>query len=79
MHFGHHGSNHPMLDKSRGRVVITSQNHGFVVDRDSLPDDAEVTHVSLFDGTLAGFEILEKRILSVQFHPEASPGRARGA
>lgn len=74
MHFGHHGANHPVLDKSTGRVVITSQNHGFVVDRDSLPDNAVATHVSLFDGSLAGFEISEKQILSVQFHPEASPG-----
>ena len=74
MHFGHHGANHPVLEKSRGSVVITSQNHGFVVDRDSLPDDAVVTHVSLFDGSLAGFEIPGKQILSVQFHPEASPG-----
>ena len=74
MHFGHHGANHPVVDKSTGRVVITSQNHGFVVDRDSLPGDADVTHVSLFDGSLAGFEIADKQILSVQFHPEASPG-----
>ena len=74
MHFGHHGANHPVLEKSSGRVVITSQNHGFVVDRDSLPGDAVVTHVSLFDGSLAGFEMPEKQILSVQFHPEASPG-----
>ena len=74
MHFGHHGANHPVLDRPAGRVVITSQNHGFVVDRDSLPADAVVTHESLFDGTLAGFEVPGKRILSVQFHPEASPG-----
>ena len=74
MHFGHHGANHPVLEKSGGGVVITSQNHGFVVDRDSLPDGAVVSHVSLFDGSLAGFEMPEKQILSVQFHPEASPG-----
>ncbi len=74
MHFGHHGANHPVLDREKDNVVITSQNHGFVVDRDSLPSDAVVTHVSLFDGTLAGFEVPEKQVLSVQFHPEASPG-----
>ena len=74
MHFGHHGANHPVLEKASGRVVITCQNHGFVVDRDSLPENASVTHVSLFDGTLAGFETIEEQILSVQYHPEASPG-----
>ncbi len=74
MHFGHHGVNHPVYDKEQQQVLITSQNHGFVVDRDSLPTDAAVTHVSLFDGTLAGFEVPKKQILSVQFHPEASPG-----
>lgn len=74
MHFGHHGANHPILDRTGENVVITSQNHGFVVDRDSLPEDAVVTHVSLFDGTLAGFEVPQKQVLSVQFHPESSPG-----
>ena len=74
MHFGHHGANHPVLDRRRGRVLITSQNHGFVVDGASLPDGARVTHVSLFDGTLAGFEMRTRPIMSVQFHPEASPG-----
>ncbi|MEO0976653.1 MAG: glutamine-hydrolyzing carbamoyl-phosphate synthase small subunit [Pseudomonadota bacterium] len=74
MHFGHHGANHPVYDKHSDTVLITSQNHGFVVDRDSLPKDAVTTHVSLFDGTLAGFELPKQQILSVQFHPEASPG-----
>ena len=74
MHFGHHGADHPVFDKSKNHVLITSQNHGFVVDRDSLPEGVNITHFSLFDGTLAGFEMPEKRILSVQFHPEASPG-----
>ena len=74
MYFGHRGTNHPVLDKSDGRVVITSQNHGLAVDRDTLPTDAVVTHVSLLDGTLAGFEIAGRNVLSVQFHPEASPG-----
>ena len=74
MHFGHHGANHPVLEKASGRVAITCQNHGFVVDRDSLPENALVTHVSLFDGSLAGFETLDEQILSVQYHPEASPG-----
>ena len=74
MHFGHHGANHPVFDKSKNHVLITSQNHGFVVDRDSLPEGVKTTHFSLFDGTLAGFEMPEKRIISVQFHPEASPG-----
>ena len=74
MHFGHHGANHPVLEKASGRVAITSQNHGFVVERDSLPENAHVTHVSLFDGSLAGFEAVGEQILSVQYHPEASPG-----
>ena len=74
MHFGHHGANHPIYDKHSGNVLITSQNHGFVVERDSLPEEAMTTHVSLFDGTLAGFEMPAQQILSVQFHPEASPG-----
>ncbi|WP_434051201.1 MAG: glutamine-hydrolyzing carbamoyl-phosphate synthase small subunit [Roseibium sp.] len=74
MHFGHHGANHPVYDKHSDKVLITSQNHGFVVDRDSLPKETVTTHVSLFDGTLAGFELPKQQILSVQFHPEASPG-----
>ena len=74
MHFGHHGANHPVLDRRRQRVLITSQNHGFVVDGESLPAEAEVTHVSLFDRTLAGFEMKTQPVMSVQFHPEASPG-----
>ena len=74
MHFGHHGANHPVLETASGRVAITSQNHGFVVDRESLLEKAWVTHVSLFDGSLAGFETVDRQIMSVQYHPEASSG-----
>lgn len=74
MHFGYHGANHPVLEKASGRVAITSQNHGFVVECDSLPENVLVTHVSLFDGSLAGFETVGGQVMSVQYHPEASPG-----
>lgn len=74
MKTGHHGANHPVKDLGDGRVVITSQNHGFAVDADSLPADARVTHVSLFDGTLQGFELTDKPAFCFQGHPEASPG-----
>ena len=74
MKFGHHGANHPVKDLGDGRVVITSQNHGFAVDADSLPANARVTHVSLFDGTLQGFELTDKPAFCFQGHPEASPG-----
>jgi carbamoyl-phosphate synthase small subunit len=74
MKFGHHGSNHPVQDLTTGKVVITSQNHGFAVDADSLPANARVTHRSLFDGTLQGFELTDKAAFSFQGHPEASPG-----
>ena len=74
MKFGHHGANHPVLDERTGRVIITSQNHGFAVDADSLPDDVKVTHKSLFDGSLQGIALPERAAFSFQGHPEASPG-----
>jgi len=74
MKFGHHGANHPVLDKDSGRVVITSQNHGFAVDADSLPPNLRVTHVSLFDGSLQGIVRTDRPAFSFQGHPEASPG-----
>lgn len=74
MKFGHHGANHPVKDLDTGKVMITSQNHGFAVDGDSLPDSARVTHVSLFDGSLQGFERRDKPAFCFQGHPEASPG-----
>ena len=72
--FGHRGANHPVKELASGRVEITSQNHGFAVDPDSLPSDAHVTHLNLYDGTLEGFRHTTKPICSVQYHPEASPG-----
>ncbi|RKP50672.1 glutamine-hydrolyzing carbamoyl-phosphate synthase small subunit [Trinickia fusca] len=74
MKTGHHGANHPVKDLTDGRVVITSQNHGFAVDADTLPANARATHVSLFDGTLQGFELTDKPAFCFQGHPEASPG-----
>ncbi len=74
MHFGHRGANHPVKDLATGRVEITSQNHGFVVDGDSLPPGVTATHVSLFDKSLEGLKVEGKPIFSVQYHPEASPG-----
>ena len=74
MKTGHHGANHPVKDLGDGRVVITSQNHGFAVDAATLPANARVTHVSLFDGTLQGFELTDKPAFCFQGHPEASPG-----
>jgi len=74
MKTGHHGANHPVKDLTDGRVVITSQNHGFAVDAATLPANARVTHVSLFDGTLQGFELADKPAFCFQGHPEASPG-----
>jgi carbamoyl-phosphate synthase small subunit len=74
MKFGHHGANHPVLDKDTGQVLITSQNHGFAVDPASLPANCRVTHVSLFDGTLQGFTYTDKPAFCFQGHPEASPG-----
>jgi carbamoyl-phosphate synthase small subunit len=74
MKTGHHGANHPVLDLASGRVYITSQNHGFTIDADTLPANARVTHVSLFDGSLQGFELTDAPAFSFQGHPEASPG-----
>ena len=72
--FGHRGANHPVKDLSSGKVEITSQNHGFAVDPDTLPSDVSVTHLNLYDGTVEGFRHTTKPIFSVQYHPEASPG-----
>ncbi len=74
MKFGHHGANHPVKDLATGQVLITSQNHGFAVDADTLPANARVTHVSLFDGSLQGFERNDVPAFCFQGHPEASPG-----
>jgi len=74
MKFGHHGANHPVQDLSSKRVMITSQNHGFAVDADSLPDNLKATHVSLFDKSLQGIERTDCPAFSFQGHPEASPG-----
>ena len=74
MKFGHHGANHPVLDIDTGRVLITSQNHGFAVDEASLPDCLRVTHRSLFDGSVQGLIHAARPVFSFQGHPEASPG-----
>ncbi|THD81329.1 MAG: glutamine-hydrolyzing carbamoyl-phosphate synthase small subunit [Phenylobacterium sp.] len=71
---GHHGANHPVKDLTTGKVEIVSMNHGFTVDRDSLPAPVVETHVSLFDGTNAGVALKDRPVFSVQHHPEASPG-----
>jgi carbamoyl-phosphate synthase small subunit len=74
MKFGHHGANHPVQDLDTKQVMITSQNHGFAVDAETLPANCRVTHVSLFDGSLQGFERTDKPAFCFQGHPEASPG-----
>ena len=74
MKFGHHGANHPVLDTLTSKVVITSQNHGFAVDENTLPGNVEVTHRSLFDNTLQGISVNGKEAYGFQGHPEASPG-----
>jgi carbamoyl-phosphate synthase small subunit len=72
--FGHRGGNHPVKDETTGKIEITSQNHGFAVRDDNIPDNVEITHRSLFDGTVEGLQVKGKPIFSVQYHPEASPG-----
>ena len=74
MHQGHRGANHPVMDYNTDKVEITSMNHGFMVDKDSLPEAAKISHISLFDQTLCGFELKGKPVFAVQHHPEASPG-----
>src|SRR5437868_4620339 len=74
MHQGHHGANHPVKDLVTGKVEITSMNHGFAVDRATLPANAIETHVSLFDGSNCGIALRDRPVFSVQYHPEASPG-----
>ena len=74
MNHGHHGANHPVKEHSSGKVEITSMNHGFAVDAQTLPEGVEETHVSLFDGSNCGIKILDRPVFSVQHHPEASPG-----
>ncbi len=74
MHQGHHGANHPVKDLVTGKVEITSMNHGFTVDKDSLPKNVQQTHVSLFDGSNCGIALSDLPVFSVQYHPEASPG-----
>ncbi|MCP3979899.1 MAG: glutamine-hydrolyzing carbamoyl-phosphate synthase small subunit [bacterium] len=72
--FGHRGANHPVRDERDGTVAVTSQNHGYAVDPDSLPEGSRVTHLNLNDGTCEGFVLSDKRLFAVQHHPEASPG-----
>jgi carbamoyl-phosphate synthase small subunit len=74
MNHGHHGANHPVKDYSTGKVEITSMNHGFTVDSQTLPDGVKETHVSLFDGSNCGIALEDRPVFSVQYHPEASPG-----
>ncbi|HWJ19742.1 MAG TPA: gamma-glutamyl-gamma-aminobutyrate hydrolase family protein, partial [Geobacterales bacterium] len=74
MPHGHHGANHPVMDYATGKVEITSMNHGFAVERESLPHSVEETHVSLFDGSNCGIRLKGLPVFSVQYHPEASPG-----
>ena len=74
MHQGHRGANHPVQDLRSKKVEITSQNHGFCVDKDTLPSNVEVTHISLFDNTIEGIKLKNKPAFSVQYHPESSPG-----
>ncbi len=79
MAYGHHGANHPIQDIRNKKVIITSQNHGFCVEETTLPDHIEVTHRSLFDGTLQGFRFKHSPVLAMQGHPEAGPGPQEAA
>ncbi len=74
MKFGHHGANHPVKDLDTGQVLITSQNHGFAIDPDSIGATLKLTHVSLFDGSIQGLAHISKPAFCFQGHPEASPG-----
>ena len=74
MLYGHHGANHPVRDMTTGRVEITSQNHSFAVEAESLPKDLELTHINLNDNTVEGMRHKKLPIFSVQYHPEAAPG-----
>ena len=74
MHHGHRGANHPVKELLTGKVEITSQNHGFVVVSDSLPDNVLPTHISLFDKSIEGLKVKSQSAFSVQYHPESSPG-----
>ena len=74
MNHGHHGANHPVKDLENKKVEITSMNHGFTVDSQSLPTEVVETHVSLFDGSNCGIRLKNRPVFSVQYHPEASPG-----
>ena len=74
MHQGHRGANHPVKNLKNSLVEITSQNHGFEVDKNDMPDDVEITHMSLFDQSIEGIKSKKFNAFSVQYHPEASPG-----
>jgi carbamoyl-phosphate synthase small subunit len=74
MSVGHHGANHPVQDLSNNIVMITSQNHGFMVSKESLSDELEITHKSLFDDSIQGIKLKNKKAFGFQGHPEASPG-----
>ena len=74
MHHGHRGANHPVLETKSGKVIITVQNHGFEVVKNSLPRNVKISYKSLFDGSIEGLELTNKPVFSVQYHPEASPG-----